>query len=49
MYNNSEQFVQSIRVLHIIDGVKEAQLKGEGDTVGEFDVFFQVLLILEPF
>lgn len=49
MYNNSKQFVQSIRVLRIIDGVKEAQLKGEGDTVGEFDVFFQVLLILEPF
>jgi len=47
MYNNSKQLVQSIRVLYVIDGVKEAELKREGDTVGEFDIFFQVLLILE--
>jgi hypothetical protein len=49
VYNNPEEFVQPIRILHIVDGVKEAQLKGEGDTIGEFDVFFQVLLILETF
>jgi hypothetical protein len=40
MYHNPEEFIQPIRILYIVDGVKEAQLKWEGDTIGEFDVFF---------
>lgn len=47
MYDNSKQFVQPIRVLHIVSCVKKAQLKRESDSVSKFDVFFQLLLILE--
>jgi hypothetical protein len=47
MYHDSKQLVQPIRVIYVVDCVKEAQLERESDAIGEFDVFFQFLLVLE--
>jgi len=48
MHYDCKEFVQSVRVDSIVDGVEQAQLEGERDAVGELDVFLEFLLVLEP-
>ena len=47
MHDDSEEFVQPIRVLSIINGIEQAQLERERDAICELDVFAEVLLVLE--
>jgi hypothetical protein len=49
VHNNPKELVETIRVLHFVDGVEQTELKGEGNAICEFDVLSQVLLELEAF
>jgi hypothetical protein len=48
MDDDGIKFVQPIRIIRIIDGIKQSQLHWECDPIGEFDVFLKIVLILEP-
>jgi hypothetical protein len=42
-----EQFIQSIRVLSIIDSVEQAELEGKCNAISQLDVLLYIFLILE--
>ncbi len=49
MNNNSKKLIQPIRVARPIRSIEQPQLEGEGDAVGELDVFAEVFLVFEAF
>lgn len=49
MNDDGVKFVQPVRVVGVVDGVKQPELHGKRDPIGELDVFLKIFLVLEPF
>ena len=48
MDDDREQLVKSVRILGVVDGIKQSQLERERHAICELDVLAQILLVLEP-
>lgn len=49
MNYNGKKVIQTVHVVHVVDGIEQSEIHGKSDTISQLDVPPYVFLVFEPF